>query len=115
MAGPWNQRDEELEKLNKWDRELDQKSRELARRIWEQRRRGGEADQEEIAELEEELEQTVLEHFEVRQKKRLRQLELLRKELDKTAELIEKRESRRDEIIQRRLNQLLGKKDELEF
>ena len=114
MSGPWNQRDEELEKLNKQDRELDHKSQELARRIWEQKQRG-DASKEEIAELEEQLEQTVVEHFEVRQKKRLRQLELLRKELDKAAELIEKRESRRDAIIQRRLNQLLGKKDELEF
>ncbi len=104
--------DKELAELSRKDQELERRSSDLARRIWQAKQQKSD---EEVEELEAELEKTVIEHFEVRQQKRRRQLELLRKELDKTAEVIEKRESRREQIIERRLNQLLGKKDELDF
>jgi hypothetical protein len=61
------------------------------------------------------LEDIVLQQFEVRQQRRQLELERLERQLKRLRESIEKRTSSRDSLIKQRVEQLVGEESDLGF
>lgn len=100
------QDDPEMASLNDADRQLDEQTRQLARQLPSADDRDKVKDQ--IAEL-------IMQHFEVRQKRRELQIKRMEDELKKLREAMTKRNESRDLIIKRRLAELVGNEDDLGF
>lgn len=103
------QMDPEMYELVTKDMELERRSHEMARRA---RLTSKEEDRERARE---QLLKLAREHFEVRQQRRELHLERLEQEIKHLRESHEKRAKMQDEVIERRVNELLGKRDDLDF
>lgn len=105
----WLQRsDPEMAKLLEEDMDLDRQSRELAMQYHRAPPDRRDAIKQQLAEV-------VGRHFEARQRRRQIELKRLEAEIQGVRESIEKREKTRGEIVQRRLEELIGREDELKF
>ncbi len=100
--------DPEMWKLLQADYDLNRRSQELA-----VQHRQAPKDQQEA--IQQQLEKTVVEHFETRQERRLLELKRLEEELKRLRDSIDKRKKAQPEIVNRRVSELLGLKDEPQF
>ena len=101
-------RDPEMYKVLKEDRDLEHRTRELV----EQYRRASGDDR---SKIKQQLEETVSKHFDVRQQRRTLELKRLEGELQRLREVIARRDKSRKEIVEKRITTLLGTERELEF
>ena len=74
-----------------------------------------EKDEQKRADLRTQLQDLTAKHFEVRQKRREREISRLEAQLERVRAAVTKRNANKDMIINRRLSQLLGEEDELAF
>ena len=95
------QSDPELYEVMKKDHELENHAFDLARKY----RDASKDDQEKIKK---EIEETVNQHFEVRQQRRKMQLDRAEKELDRLRKEISRRNDERATIVKNRIDELLG-------
>ena len=102
------QRDPEMHRLLKTDHDLDRQTRDLARQFRE-------APQDRRAEIREQLEKVVNDHFDARQKRRALELDRLNKELERLKSAIEQRNTARDAIVGKRVTELVGEEGTLDF
>ena len=100
--------DPEMFELHMKDRGLEQQSLQIAEQY---RRTPADA----RAEIGEQLDKVVNQHFEVRQERRLLELKRMEAEIDRLRKTIERRKEARDTIIQKRFSELTGERNELEF
>jgi hypothetical protein len=102
-------RDPEMEKLDTAEARLDARSQDITVRY---RATTSESDRDA---LRGDLEDVVLQQFEVRQQRRQLELERLERQLKRLRESIDKRTSSRDALIKQRVEQLVGENSDLGF
>ena len=108
-GGPWHANDPEMAELLKEDQEMEGQARELVAAF------RSEKDEQKRADLRTQLQDLTAKHFEVRQKRREREISRLEAQLERVRAAVTKRNANKDMIINRRLSQLLGEEDELAF
>jgi len=96
--------DPEMVKLYQQEGELDRQTRQLAGEF-----REAPADKKD--EIKKKLQETVAQHFEVRQQRRALELKRLEAELTRLRESMENRNKEKQQIIDRRVSELLGQDD----
>ena len=100
--------DPEMYKLTKADAELDRQSRALAVQYRQ-------ASKEKRDQIRQQVEQVVIQHFEVRQQRRLLELKRLKEELQSFQEAIDRRTKARKDLVGKRLSELLGSEERPKF
>ena len=100
--------DPELYEAERQDMELERKTFELVGQFRQAR-------PEERETLKTAIQETVVKHFEVRQRKRQLQLARLERELKRMREEIQRRDEAKDQIVGRRLKELIGEPGDLDF
>jgi response regulator RpfG family c-di-GMP phosphodiesterase len=100
--------DPEMAKLYEEDSELDRLTRDLGDRYQK-------AKESERAEVLTKLKAAVVKHFEIRQQRRELELKRLEEQLDRLRSSMKRRGEQQDEIIKQRVDELIGKPDDLGF
>lgn len=101
--------DPEMQKLNAQEAHLEREAREISAHY---RMTTIETERDK---LRGDLEDIVLQQFEVRQQRRQVELERLEHQLKRLREAIDKRTNSRDELIKQRIEQLVGEESDLGF
>lgn len=105
-----SEEDAEMARLDEADERLERRTNELVDAYRQTQ------DQNEKNQLRESLTTYVNEHFEVRQKRREREIQRLEEELKRLREVVERRTAAREKIVGRRIDELVGEDgDDLSF